>query len=66
MTLAAGILGMEWRWTNWCGGDVQVRFRGARVSGAVPASGDVLIPSATPPCVDPSKPSRLKIVEWGE
>jgi len=66
MVLTAGVLGMEWRWTNWCGGDVQLRVRGAPVGGAVPASGEVLTPPARPPCVDPSKPTRLKIMEWGE
>jgi hypothetical protein len=64
--LAPGVLGMEWRWTNWCGGNVQIRFRGGQVSDAVPPVGDVLTPSTRPACVDPSKPSRLKIVEWGE
>jgi hypothetical protein len=64
--LAPGVLGVEWRWTNWCGGNVQIRFRGALVSDTVPPSGDVLAPSTRPACVDPSKPSRLKIVEWGE
>jgi hypothetical protein len=64
--LAPGALGVEWRWTNWCGGNVQVRFRGALVSDTVPSSGDLLAPSTRPACVDPSKPSRLKIVEWGE
>jgi hypothetical protein len=66
MALAPGVLGMEWRWTNWCGGEVQVRFGGALVSDALPPSGDVLSPSTRPACVDPSRPSRLKIVEWGE
>jgi hypothetical protein len=66
MALAPGFLGMEWRWTNWCGGDVRVRFRGAPVSDAIPPSGDLLTPTARPACVDSSKPSRLKIVEWGE
>jgi hypothetical protein len=66
MALAPGVLGMEWRWTNWCGGDAQIRFGGANISGALPPAGDVLTPSARPPCSDPSKPSRLKIVEWGE
>ena len=61
MALAAGVLGMEWRWTNWCGGEVQIRF-----GGTVPPSGAAVVPSARPPCVDPSRPSRLKIVEWGE
>jgi hypothetical protein len=64
--LAPGVLGMEWRWTNWCGGNVQIRWRGGLVSDAVPPSGDLLTPSTRPACVDPSKPSRLKIVEWGE
>jgi hypothetical protein len=45
---------------------VQVRFGGALVSDALPPSGDVLSPSTRPACVDPSRPSRLKIVEWGE
>jgi hypothetical protein len=66
MALAPGVLGMEWRWTNWCGGDVRVRFRGALVSDANPPPGDLIAPSARPACVDPSRPSRLKIVEWGE
>jgi hypothetical protein len=64
--LAPGVLGMEWRWTNWCGGNVQICWRGGLVSDAVPPSGDLLTPSTRPACVDPSKPSRLKIVEWGE
>lgn len=59
MALAPGELGMEWRWTNWCGGNVQVRVHGA-------PSGDLRTPSTRPPCVDPSKPSRLRAVEWGE
>jgi hypothetical protein len=59
MALAPGQLGMEWRWTNWCGGNVQVRLEGA-------APGDPQTPSARPACTDPSKPSRLRAVEWGE
>jgi hypothetical protein len=66
MALAPGFLGTEWRWTNWCGGDVRIRFRGGLVRDAIPPSADVLAPSTRPVCVDPSKPSRLKIVEWGE
>jgi hypothetical protein len=53
--LAPGVVGVEWRWTNWCGGKVQIRFRGGRV----------LTPPAPPSCADPSRPTRLKIVEWG-
>jgi hypothetical protein len=59
MALAPGQLGMEWRWTNWCGGNVQVRLEGA-------APGDPETPSARPACTDPSKPSKLRAVEWGE
>ncbi|HEV2825404.1 MAG TPA: hypothetical protein VG035_09385, partial [Actinomycetota bacterium] len=59
MALAPGQLGMEWRWTNWCGGNVQVRLEGA-------APGDPQTPSARPACTDPSKPSKLRAVEWGE
>jgi hypothetical protein len=66
MALAPGFLGMEWRWTNWCGGEVQIRWRGGLVSSANPPPGDLLVPSTRPACVDPTKPSRLKIVEWGE
>jgi hypothetical protein len=64
MPLAPGELGVEWRWTNWCGGNVQVRARGA-LTGNLPP-GDLLTPSARPDCVDPTKPSRLRAVEWGE
>ena len=44
---------MEWRWTNWCGGDVQVRLEGA-------APGGPQVPSARPACTDPSKPSQAQ------
>ena len=64
MPLAPGQLGVEWRWTNWCGGNVQVRARGA-LAGNLPP-GDLLSPSARPDCIDPAKPSRLRAVEWGE
>ncbi|HJU02972.1 MAG TPA: hypothetical protein VJ966_17390, partial [Actinomycetes bacterium] len=64
--LAPGVLGAEWRWTNWCGSQVQIRFRGARVRADGPSSGGMLAPPTSPSCVDPSKPSKLKIVEWGE
>jgi hypothetical protein len=66
MALAPGFLGVEWRWTNWCGGDVQVRFRGGQVGGADPSPGGLVAPSTRPACVDPSRPTRLEIVEWGE
>jgi hypothetical protein len=63
--LAPGVVGVEWRWTNWCGGDVQIRFHGARVSATDPPPGDRLAPSTPPSCVDPSRPTRLRVVEWG-
>jgi hypothetical protein len=59
MALAPGELGMEWRWTNWCGGNAQVRLQGA-------PPGDLITPSVRPACVDPSQPSRLRAGEWGE
>jgi hypothetical protein len=64
--LAPGFLGVEWRWTNWCGGDVRIRFRGGEISSVNPSSGDLVTPSAQPECADPSRPTRLEIVEWGE
>jgi hypothetical protein len=66
MALAPGQLGVEWRWTNWCGGKVQVRWRNAQPGGLGPRSGDLLTPTAWPACVDPSRASRLRAVEWGE
>jgi hypothetical protein len=66
MPLAPGELGVEWRWTNWCGGNVQVRIGGAQAGSPTPPPGDLLTPSARPDCVDPTKPSRLRAVEWGE
>jgi hypothetical protein len=66
MALAPGFLGVEWRWTNWCGGDVRIRFGGGQVGGANPPPGGLLAPPTRPACVDPSRPTRLKIVEWGE
>ncbi len=33
MALAPGQLGMEWRWTNWCGGNAEVRLHGAAARG---------------------------------
>jgi hypothetical protein len=66
MPLAPGQLGVEWRWTNWCGGNVQLRVGGALPGNLAPPPGVLLTPSARPDCVDPAKPSRLRAVEWGE
>jgi hypothetical protein len=66
MALAPGFLGVEWRWTNWCGGDVRIRLHGGQVGGANASSGGLLAPPAQPACADPSRPTRLKAVEWGE
>jgi hypothetical protein len=63
--LRLSLLGVEWRWTNWCGGDVRVRFRGGEVDRTTPPSGGLLVPSTRPACVDPFRPTRLKHVEWG-
>jgi hypothetical protein len=43
-----------------------VRFRGGEVGRTNQPSGGLLVPSTRPACVDPSRPTRLKNVEWGE
>lgn len=67
---AAGI-GVDWRWSNWCGAENQALFvfggfddpalAGSRYTMGAPSDPKI---SNTPSCVDRTKPSVLRAVPW--